>query len=74
MHPQIERKDEAEKEVGKEDEAEKEGDQDQDMGIKLEEPKEVKVPEEVTKKKGRTRREEIDDTLKEFVQGLWAMS
>ncbi|ONK66890.1 uncharacterized protein A4U43_C06F13120 [Asparagus officinalis] len=69
--PQIERKDEAEKEEGKEDEAEKEGDQTQDMSIELEEPKEVKVAEEVPKKKkGRKRREESDDTLKEFVQGL----
>ncbi|ONK72542.1 uncharacterized protein A4U43_C04F20490 [Asparagus officinalis] len=45
------------------------------MGNELEEPKEVKVAEEVTKKKkGRKRREESDDTLKEFVQGLRAKS
>ncbi|ONK80643.1 uncharacterized protein A4U43_C01F20120 [Asparagus officinalis] len=37
IKPQIERKDEAEKEEGKKDEAENEGDQGQDMGIELEE-------------------------------------
>ncbi|ONK56693.1 uncharacterized protein A4U43_C10F11730 [Asparagus officinalis] len=73
--PQIERKDEAEKEEGKGDEVEKEGDQTQDMGIELEEHKEVKVAKEVPKKKkGRKRREESDNTLKEFVQGLRAKS
>ncbi|ONK66887.1 uncharacterized protein A4U43_C06F13090 [Asparagus officinalis] len=40
------------------------------MGIELEEPKEVKVAEEVPKMKGSKRREESDDTLKEFIQGL----
>ncbi|ONK57461.1 uncharacterized protein A4U43_C09F750 [Asparagus officinalis] len=63
-----------EKEEGQEDEAEKEGDQTQDMGIELKEPKEVKVAEEVPKKKkGRKRREE-SDTLKAFVQGRRAKS
>ncbi|ONK66879.1 uncharacterized protein A4U43_C06F12990 [Asparagus officinalis] len=73
--PQIERKDEAEKEEGEEDEVEKEGDETQYMSIELEEPKEVKVAEKVPKKKkGRKRKEESDDTLKEFVQGLRAKS
>ncbi|ONK78128.1 uncharacterized protein A4U43_C02F14640 [Asparagus officinalis] len=91
MHPQIEKECEAEKEEGKEDEALIEGDQTQDMDIKLEEAKveaekkegkeeeggkeEVKVAEDVPKKKkGRKRKEESDDTLKAFVSGLRAKS
>ncbi|ONK60986.1 uncharacterized protein A4U43_C08F24800 [Asparagus officinalis] len=66
---------EAEKEEGKEKEGGKEGDQTQAMGSELEELCDVKVAEDVPKKKkGRKRREGGDDTLKAFVSGLRAKS
>ncbi|ONK73834.1 uncharacterized protein A4U43_C03F60 [Asparagus officinalis] len=73
--PQIKRKDEAEKEDDQGKEMEEVKDDRVDMGIEVEEPEEVKVIKEVTKKKrGRKRREERDKTLKEFIQGLRAKS
>ncbi|ONK80838.1 uncharacterized protein A4U43_C01F22350 [Asparagus officinalis] len=73
--PQIERKDKVEKEDDQGKETEEVKDDRADMGIEVEEPEEVKVTDEVIdKKKGRKRREERDEMLKEFVQGLRAKS
>ncbi|XP_020253521.1 uncharacterized protein LOC109830620 [Asparagus officinalis] len=70
----IQAKVEAEKEEGKGEEGGKEGDQTQAMGSE-QELCDVKVAEDVPKKKkGRKRREGGDDTLKVFVSGLRAKS